>query len=103
MIFKRSGSNFFFQGAIDEGIPLNKDYNGELQEGVSYIQRTTKGRFRVSAARAFLNPAKSRKNLDIVTNAFVTKLMIENKTATGVELLKGGKNGKKYQLEQIKK
>ena len=92
----------FIQGAIDEGIPLNKDYNGELQEGVSYIQRTTKGRFRVSAARAFLNPAKSRKNLDIVTNAFVTKLMIENKTATGVELLKGGKNGKKISIRANK-
>ena len=92
----------FIQGAIDEGIPLNKDYNGELQEGVSYIQRTTKGRFRVSAARAFLNPAKSRKNLNIVTNAFVTKLMIENKTATGVELLKGGKNGKKISIKANK-
>ena len=92
----------FIQGAIDEGIPLNKDYNGELQEGVSYIQRTTKGRFRVSAARAFLNPAKSRKNLDVVTNAFVTKLMIENKTATGVELLKGGKNGKKISIKANK-
>ena len=92
----------FIQGAIDEGIPLNKDYNGELQEGVSYIQRTTKGRFRVSAARAFLNPAKSRKNLNIVTNAFVTKLMIENKTVTGVELLKGGKNGKKISIKANK-
>ena len=92
----------FIQGAIDEGIPLNKDYNGELQEGVSYIQRTTKGRFRVSAARAFLNPAKSRKNLDIVTNAFVTKLIIENKTATGVELLKGGKKGKKISIRANK-
>ena len=92
----------FIQGAIDEGIPLNKDYNGELQEGVSYIQRTTKGRFRVSAARAFLNPVKSRKNLNIVTNAFVTKLMIENKTATGVELLKGGKNGKKISIKANK-
>ena len=92
----------FIQGAIDEGIPLNKDYNGELQEGVSYIQRTTKGRFRVSAARAFLNPAKSRKNLNIVTNAFVTKLMIENKTATGVELLKGGKKGKKISIRANK-
>ena len=92
----------FIQGAIEEGIPLNKDYNGELQEGVSYIQRTTKGRFRVSAARAFLNPIKSRKNLDIITNAFVTKLTIKNKTVNGVELLKGGKKGKKTSFKANK-
>tara|TARA_B100001093_G_scaffold28563_2_gene25030 strand:+ start:912 stop:2552 length:1641 start_codon:yes stop_codon:yes gene_type:complete len=88
----------FIKGAIEEGIPLNKDYNGETQEGVSYVQRTTKGRFRVSAARAFLNPAKNRKNLKIITNAFVTKVIVDNKIATGVEYLKGGRSGKKINL-----
>ena len=41
-----------------------------------------------------LNPTKSRK-FDIITNAFVTKLTIKNKTVNGVEILKGGKKGKK--------
>ncbi len=85
----------FIKGAVQEGIPLNKDYNGESQEGVSYVQRTTKGRFRVSSAKAFLNPVKSRQNLNIITNAFVTKIIIKNKTATGVEYFKGGRRGKK--------
>ena len=89
----------FIKGAVEEGIPLNKDYNGESQEGVSYVQRTTKGRFRVSSAKAFLNPAKSRRNLQIITNAFVTKIVIENKTATGVEYLKGGIKDKKVILK----
>ena len=88
----------FIQGAIEQGIPLNKDYNGETQEGVSYVQRTTKGRFRVSAARAFLNPVKNRKNLEIITNAFVTKINIENKKATGIDYFKGGRSGKKITL-----
>ena len=88
----------FIKGAIEYGIPLNKDYNGELQEGVSYVQRNTRGRFRVSAAKAFLNPAKSRSNLQIITNAFVTKINFKNKTALGVEYFKGGKRGKKVNL-----
>ena len=88
----------FIKGAIEYGIPLNKDYNGELQEGVSYVQRNTRGRFRVSAAKAFLNPAKSRSNLKIITNAFVTKINFKNKTALGVEYFKGGRRGKKINL-----
>ena len=88
----------FIKGAIEYGIPLNKDYNGELQEGVSYVQRNTRGRFRVSAAKAFLNPAKSRNNLQIITNAFVTKINFKNKTAIGVEYFKGGRRGKKVNL-----
>ena len=30
----------FIKSAIEQGIPLNKDYNGQSQEGVSYVQRT---------------------------------------------------------------
>ncbi len=92
----------FIKSAIEQGIPLNKDYNGKLQEGVSYVQRTTRGRFRVSAAKAFLKPAKSRKNLQITTNAFVTKINFNNKTAIGVEYLIGGRGGKKINLKANK-
>ena len=92
----------FIKSAIEQGIPLNKDYNGKLQEGVSYVQRTTRGRFRVSAAKAFLKPAKSRKNLQIITNAFVTKINFNNKTAIGVEYLIGGRGGKKNNLRANK-
>ena len=88
----------FIKSAIEQGIPLNKDYNGKSQEGVSYVQRTTRGRFRVSAAKAFLNPAKSRQNLKIITNAFVTKVNFKNKVAIGVEYLRGGRRGKKINL-----
>ena len=92
----------FIKSAIEQGIPLNKDYNGKLQEGVSYVQRTTRGRFRVSAAKAFLKPAKSRKNLQIITNAFVTKINFNKKTAIGVEYLIGGRGGKKINLKANK-
>ena len=83
----------FMEGAGELGIPRNLDYNGVLQEGISYVQRTTYRRRRVSTARAFLNPAKKRSNLKVLTNAFVTRILLENKTARGVEFSKGGRGG----------
>jgi choline dehydrogenase len=79
----------FIEGANSIGIPSNADYNGAKQEGVSYVQRTTHKRRRVSAARAFLNPAKSRSNLTIITNALATKIILDGKRAVGVSYKKG--------------
>ncbi len=84
----------FVEAAMDMGMPRNPDYNGRSQEGVSYIQRTTLGRRRVSAARAFLNPAKSRPNLKIITSAQTTKILFEGKRAIGVRYARGGRGGK---------
>ena len=79
----------FIEGANSIGIPSNADYNGAKQEGVSYVQRTTHKRRRVSAARAFLNPAKSRSSLTIITNALATKIILDGKRAVGVSYNKG--------------
>ena len=67
----------YIKGAESMGIPRNADYNGKTQEGISYLQRTVRGRFRMSAARAFLNPAKKRSNLRVITNAHVTQITFD--------------------------
>ena len=92
----------FIQGANSIGIPSNTDYNGAKQEGVSYVQRTTHKRLRVSAAKAFLNPAKSRSNLTIITNALATKIMLDGKRAVGVLYKKGGKDAHTLELKANK-
>ncbi|MFL2934819.1 MAG: GMC family oxidoreductase [Thalassobaculaceae bacterium] len=92
----------FIQGANSIGIPSNTDYNGAKQEGVSYVQRTTHKRLRVSAAKAFLNPAKSRSNLTIITNALATKIMLDGKRAVGVLYKKGIKDAHTFQLNANK-
>ena len=87
----------FIAGAGELGIPINNDYNGAVQEGISYVQRTTYKRRRVSTARPFLNPAKSRPNLEIKTNTLVCRVVVENKKALGVELKgKGNQSNKNY-------
>ena len=83
----------FMDGAEQIGIPRNLDYNGAVQEGISYVQRTAYRRRRVSSARAFLKPAKSRSNLTIVTQAHATRILIDGGRAVGEVYAKGGRGG----------
>jgi choline dehydrogenase len=63
------------------------DFNGAEQEGVMRAQTTTKNGERQSSNTAFLKPIRRvRPNLRIVTNAIVTKILIDGKKrATGVQ------------------
>jgi choline dehydrogenase len=84
----------FIEGAVQHGIPRNPDYNGAIQEGVAYAQRTIhKGR-RVSAARAFLHPAMKRPNLKVITGVHATNIAFEGNRAVGIDFRKGGRNGR---------
>ncbi len=74
----------FINAALAFGIPFNSDYNAETQEGVSYVQRTATNMFRMSAARAFLKPALKRKNLRLIKNALVTKLIFNEDRVIGI-------------------
>ncbi len=79
----------FIEGVAGLGIPRNPDYNGATQEGVGYFQRALYNGRRVSAARAFLHPAKDRKNLDVRTNAHVSRILFEGKKAVGIRYRRG--------------
>ena len=75
----------WIKAAEAEGFPINKDYNNGNQEGFGYYQVTQKDGKRHSLARAFLDPARARKNLHIVTNAMTHRVLLEGKKAVGVE------------------
>ena len=92
----------FMEGAVSLGIPRNPDYNGAIQEGVSYCQRTIEGGLRMSAAKAFLHPARKRGNVDVRTHAHVTNIIFEGKRAVGVRYLKGGKGGTPVEVRASK-
>ncbi|XP_054715631.1 glucose dehydrogenase [FAD, quinone]-like [Uloborus diversus] len=61
------------------------DVNAESQTGFYDNPLTTRNGQRCSTAKAYLVPAENRTNLDIVANAFATKILIRNKQAVGVE------------------
>ena len=75
-----------FKAAEENKIPVNKDYNGDDQEGISYTQTTIYKGERMSAKIAYLSPIKSRKNLTIVTDSLVTRLLFEGKQCVGAEV-----------------
>ncbi|MEM7069011.1 MAG: GMC family oxidoreductase N-terminal domain-containing protein [Pseudomonadota bacterium] len=83
-------SRRYLRAAEQAGIPTNPDYNAETMEGASLYQITTKDGKRMSASRAYLDPAKSRSNLKLITEARVNRVVIENGRATGVEFRHGG-------------
>ncbi|WCL49103.1 choline dehydrogenase [Leptospira sp. GIMC2001] len=75
----------FFDSVQQAGFPLTDDVNGYKQEGFALFDRNIYRGRRLSAARAYLHPNKSRKNLRIRTRAFVSKIILEGKKAVGVE------------------
>ena len=87
--------NGLFKAAEEIKIPVNKDYNGDSQEGIGYTQTTIYKGERMSAEVAYLRPIKTRKNLSIITNSLVTKLLFEGKKCIGLEV-KNKNNLTKY-------
>lgn len=62
------------------------NYNSGNQIGVGYIQSSTRGHWRQSAARAFLGPIKFRPNLHISQRTWVTKLIMDTEIADKIRI-----------------
>jgi choline dehydrogenase len=80
----------YIKAGQESGLPFNRDFNGESQEGVGLYQITTRNGVRMSSARAYLWPARTRSNLRIETHAQVTRLLFEGARAVGVEYARKG-------------
>ncbi len=75
----------FFKAVQEAGYPLTKDVNGFQQEGFAKFDRNIRNGRRLSSARAYLHPIKSRPNLEVICSTQVTKVIFEGKRAVGVE------------------
>lgn len=73
-------------------IPVNSDYNTGTMEGAGLYQITTSGGRRSSTARHYLRPAMGRRTLHVETRAHATRIVIENRRATGVTYRRGGQS-----------
>jgi choline dehydrogenase len=81
----------FIEACTHAGIPRSADFNGPEQEGAGYYQLTNRNGRRCSTAVGYLKPARSRRNLTIVTGALVHGLELDGRRATGVRCgRKGG-------------
>ncbi|KAI9145213.1 putative dehydrogenase [Paraphysoderma sedebokerense] len=80
----------FLDACKELGFAYNPDLNGEKNCGAGPCPTFTERGMRSSTAQAYLRDGKQRPNVTILTEAFITKLVIEvakdgTKKATGVE------------------
>lgn len=86
----------FIQAGRQAGYPVTRDFNGRQQEGVGPYHLTIRDGERCSAAVAYLKPiVAERANLKVISNALAGRILIERKTAVGVEF--SGGRGKPVQ------
>ncbi|GGO76901.1 GMC family oxidoreductase [Nocardioides deserti] len=82
----QEGSLQFLQATADTiGCKILDDYNGESQEGVSRMQQNAADGLRYSASRGYIHHL-APPTLDVQTQVLVTKVVIDNGRATGVEV-----------------
>ena len=80
----------FLEAMRSLGFAACDDFNGPHPEGYGPRQGTIRDGRRDSTAVAYLRPARSRGNLEVLTDSLVTRIVIENGRATGIELQRGG-------------
>ena len=84
-------TNKYLEAGQELGFPLNGDYNGSHMEGVSVYQTTIANGLRVSSASAYISKRNSGRNLRVITNAHVTKLIFDGRRAIGVCFSQGNR------------
>jgi choline dehydrogenase-like flavoprotein len=80
----------YVTAAQEAGHPSTTDFNGPEQDGVGYYHLTQRGGLRCSTADAYLRPALSRPNLEVLTGVQCTRVLLDGDRATGVEVDRDG-------------
>ncbi len=81
-----AGQAFIEALAETAGVKRNDDYNGEDQEGSSIFQMNVAGGLRYSSSIGYLED-HTAANLQVVLGTLVTRVVIENGRAVGVEII----------------
>ncbi|MDF5969758.1 choline dehydrogenase [Pseudomonas aeruginosa] len=90
----KAGNNPLFHAMVEAGVqagyPRTDDLNGYQQEGFGPMDRTVtpEGR-RAATGRGYLDQARGRPNLTIVTHALSDRVLFSGKRAIGVSYLVG--------------
>lgn len=75
----------FLEACSQAGVPITDDHHRETQDGAAIIQATQRRGRRESTSTAFLHPIAKRRNLTVVMNAQIVRILIENGSAVGIE------------------
>ncbi|GJQ78176.1 hypothetical protein Trydic_g2507 [Trypoxylus dichotomus] len=94
-------SGTVFLDAAENAGYQHVDYNGKTNKGVSLLQANIKRGLRCSGERCYIKPIKNRRNLTIRLHSHVTKILIKNNTAYGVEFCKNGRRYTAYSSKEV--
>jgi choline dehydrogenase len=81
----------WLQACQQAGLPYNYDFNSGNQRGCGLYQITARNGRRSSASVAYLKQARRRSNLRVMTGCTVTRIVVENDRAVGVECIRGSR------------
>ncbi len=79
----------FLEACAQNQMRWNDDVNGGTQYGYGYFQMTADASGRCHTDRAFLEPVRHLANLRVITNALVTRVIVQGDRAQGVEYVSG--------------
>jgi len=102
----KTGNSVLFQAMVDAGVQAGyartDDLNGYRQEGFGPMDRSTtpQGR-RSSTARGYLDQARGRPNLTIVTHAMTDRILFAGKRAVGVAWQHRGQDKKAHAAREV--
>ena len=80
----------YVEAAVAMRLSAQRRFQRRAQEGAGFYQTTTRGGVRSSTAVAYLDPARRRGNLKVVSEALATRILFEGRRAVGVEYTVGG-------------
>ncbi|HTZ44513.1 MAG TPA: GMC family oxidoreductase N-terminal domain-containing protein [Jatrophihabitans sp.] len=80
----------FLRACAEAGLPGLGPSEATEPDGYGPVRVTQRNGRRWSAADAYLRPALGRPNLTVLTGAQLARVLLRDRTATGVELLIGG-------------
>ena len=89
-VVRHPASADFIDAAVRLGVPRSEDLNGEVHDGVGFMQHNIRRGRRQSAYTAYVAPVRGRPNLTVRTGAFVQRIVFDGPTATGVEVEENG-------------
>ena len=89
----------FMEAAAELQLPRTDDFNGESQEGAGYYDVTMKRGVRWSTAKAYLEDAMGRPNLEVFTGWTAERVLFEGKRAVGARFRQIGKRGGRGTME----
>lgn len=91
----------FIEAAHRCGITRIEDLSVAGEEGVGLLQATIHNGVRQSNYEAFIAPVLNRSNLDVLPDAHVTRIVMEDGAATGIEFVEKGQLRKVHAAREV--